>query len=624
MERTRLVGYGHLSSWALTRGMAIPFREISDPAKFRSGGDFDSGSPPRGPIVTRSDNGPGMPRFSLARVLLASCSAAAVIAFSTLPAFAASVLNSVRVDALPNGGALVSATFSGGPPTYHVVGMGTIETAVLFDGTALGPQLPPSIAGAGPIATVALAQNGTSTSLALHLTAAAPVSVRVAGNLVFINVVSRPSPDGLNLNPLPGPGAAPAPGEITEVVPLKYADVSEIAGILVSNSNVATNDTFVPQSTSLGTSSLSGSFGGVSGGSFGGQPAQAQAFGPGGAFGQNQGLAQRLNDNIAIDRRLNAIILTGTPDVLAPIKETIAKIDIPVQSVILETQIVELSDTAARNIGIDFSPDGTGAVAEAVNNGTTGVNIRTGAEAVSGVNLSANLYAQVQEGNAKIIAKPRILAQSGQEASILTGDAIPIVTNVVVAGAGAVSSQQVNYVNVGVNLQIQPRVSSDGYVTSHIYSEVSSVTQYVNGIPQISQRTASTLATVRDGEAFVIGGLLQDNEIRNLSKLPFLGDFPLIGQFFQHVNTSHTQTNLYVVVTPHIVAAPGVTPYTGPLAVPSSLPQLGPPSGPSAPTATGVPLTGPTNVAPAPAPTPTPAPSAAPSSAPKPGPTSSL
>jgi general secretion pathway protein D len=564
-----------------------------------------------------------MLRFPGTRRFFASCALIAIIALCAGPAFAASVLSSVRVDALPNGGALVSATFTGGAPTYHVVGSGTIETAVIFDGATLGPQLPPSIAGAGPIATVSLAQTGASASLALHLNSPAPVSVRLAGNLIFINVLQRPQ---LNLDqqPLPSPGSAPAPGEVTEVVPLKYADVSEIAGILVSNSNVATNDTFVPQSTSLGTSSLSGSFGGVSG-NFGGQPAQAQTFGPA-AFGQNQGLAQRLNDNIAIDRRLNAIILTGTPDVIEPIKEKIAKIDIPVQSVILETQIVELSDTAARNIGIDFSPDGTGAIAEAVNNGTTGVNIRSGAMAVSGVNLSANLYAQVQEGNAKIIAKPRILAQSGQEASILTGDAIPIVTNVVVAGAGAVSSQQVNYVNVGVNLQIQPRVSSDGYVTSHIYSEVSSVTQYVNGIPQISQRTASTLATVKDGEAFVVGGLLQDNEIRNLSKLPFLGDLPLLGALFQHVNTTLSQTNLYVVVTPHIVAAPGVTPYIAPLSIPSNLPQAGPPAAPATPVSSNVPLTPPTNAPPVAAPTA--APSATPASrstpTPRPGPTTSL
>jgi general secretion pathway protein D len=522
---------------------------------------------------------------------------------AALPAVAASVMSGIRVDALPTGGALVSVTFTGGAPLFHVVGSGTTETSVLFDGTSLGSQLPPSIAGAGPITTVSTQQAGTSSSVALHLSTPSLVTVRPGGNLIFLSVVpvrGAVNPLGPpSLNPL---SPAPEPGQIVEVVPLKYADVSEIAGVLVEGSNVASNDTFTPQSTSLGTNGLSG-FGGVQGGGNFSQPVQPQAFG-GGAFGQASGLAQRLNANIAIDRRLNAIILTGTPDVLDPIKATIAKIDIPVQSVILETQIVELDDTAARNIGLDFAPDGTGAVIEAPNSSTTGINLRSGAMAVSGANIGANLYAQVQEGNAKIIAKPRILAQSGQQASILTGDAIPIVTNVVVAGAGSISSQQVNYVNVGVNLQIQPRVSSDGYVTSHIYSEVSSVTQYVNGIPQISQRTASTIASVRDGEAFVIGGLLQDNEIRNLTKLPFIGDLPLIGQFFQHISTSHSQTNLYVVVTPHIVAAPGVTPYTPPLSIPSALPQIAPPPGPAAPTSTDAPLVVPHPNAPAASPNP--------------------
>ena len=503
----------------------------------------------------------------------------AALTLAATPAFAASTLNGVRIDPLPTGGALVSITFAGGLPVYHVSGAGTTEPSVIFDATAAGPQVPPTVLGAGPVTNVTINSTGASTSVSLHLTSASGVTVRAGGNAIFINVsaaTAQFNPFGLQ----PPQPLAPAAGQITELVPLKYADVSEIAGILVAGSNVASNDTFSPQQTSLGTNSLGGSsFGGVTG-SFGQAPA-AQAFGPN-AFGAVQGVAQRLNDNIAIDRRLNAIFLTGTPDQIAGFKEIIAKLDIPVQSVVLETQIVELDDTAAKTIGLDLAPDGTGAIVEATGATTGGgATLRTGAFPQLGANLSANLYAQVQLGNAKIIAKPRILAESGQPASILTGDAIPIVTNVVVAGAGAVSSQQVNYVNVGVNLQIQPRVSSAGFVTSHIYSEVSSVTQYVNGIPQISQRTASTIASVRDGQSFVIGGLLQDNEIRNLSKIPFIGDIPLIGVFFRHVTTSLTQTNLYVVVTPHIVEAPGVTPSSAPLAVPTSLPQSAPPPGPN-------------------------------------------
>jgi general secretion pathway protein D len=96
-------------------------------------------------------------------------------------------------------------------------------------------------------------------------------------------------------------------------------------------------------------------------------------------------------------------------------------------------------------------------------------------------------------------------------------------------------------------------VTYDGYVTTHIYCEVSSVESYVQGIPEISQRTASTMATVKDGEPFVIGGLLQTSELKSLAKLPFLGDLPLLGKLFQHVDNSYSETNLYVVVTPHII-----------------------------------------------------------------------
>jgi len=502
---------------------------------------------------------------------------ASLIGATASPALAASVLNGVRVDATPTGGALVSVNFAGPPPTFHVVGAGTPETSILLDNTTLGPAAPPSVAGAGPITSVSVGSTGTSSSLALHLTAGARVSVRPGSNFLFIDVASATPVSPLGAFPAPSSAPAiPAGGAtITEVVELKYADISEIAGVLSPNSNISTNDTFSPTQTNIGTSSLSGSFGGVSGGGFS-APNTPQTFG-GNGFGQSTGVAQRVNDNIAVDRRLNAIILTGTPDVVAGLRETIDKLDVPVASVILETQIVELSDTAARNIGLDFSPDGSGILANASAGGIgyTIKNLNTGQGQVT---FQGNLYAAVTEGNARIIAKPRILAQSGQQASILTGDALPILTSIVVGGTTSAVSSQVSYINVGVNLQILPRVSSDGFVSSHIYSEVSSVTNYTQGYPQISQRTASTLATVRDGQSFVIGGLLQDNEIKNLTKLPFIGDIPLIGEFFRHVSTTHTQDNLYIIVTPHIVGRSGIPSPGTPLVIPSALPQIGPPS----------------------------------------------
>ena len=166
--------------------------------------------------------------------------------------------------------------------------------------------------------------------------------------------------------------------------------------------------------------------------------------------------------------------------------------------------------------------------------------------------FQAALYAQVQKGEGRIVSRPRIAAQSGSTAKIITGDALPILTSITLSGVNGVS-QQVQYVNVGVTLQIAPRVSPDGYVSSHIYGVVSSVTGYSQGYPTISQREAETSASVRDGETFVIGGLTQENSLSTKSKVPILGDIPLVGQAFKNQRSTRSKTELYIVITPRIV-----------------------------------------------------------------------
>ena len=168
------------------------------------------------------------------------------------------------------------------------------------------------------------------------------------------------------------------------------------------------------------------------------------------------------------------------------------------------------------------------------------------------VNLQAALYAQIAKGEGRIVSKPRIAAQSGGSAKIVTGDALPILTSIALSGVNAVQ-QQVQYVNVGVTLQIAPRVSDDGMVTSHVFAVVSSVTGFSQGYPTISQREASTSATVRDGESFVIGGLAQASDLKHRTKLPIVGDMPVLGTLFDAENSTSSKTDLYIVVTPHVV-----------------------------------------------------------------------
>ena len=224
----------------------------------------------------------------------------------------------------------------------------------------------------------------------------------------------------------------------------------------------------------------------------------------------------------------------------------------------LDCEIVELNASSARDLGLEFSQASSGPVGQATL--TTGPNVSNGLIGSQlGVSFSAELYATIAHGGGKILATPRVLAIDGAPAQILAGDAIPIVQSTIYPGSSAVTQVSTSYVTVGINLEILPRIRGDDNVEAHTYAEVSSVEAYVatsqGNVPEVSLRRANTETIVHDGTPFVIAGLLQDNEIVNMSKIAILGDLPLIGGLFRSAHTSTQTTNLYIVVTPHIVRA---------------------------------------------------------------------
>lgn len=344
-------------------------------------------------------------------------------------------------------------------------------------------------------------------------------------------------------------GLIAEPGEDFVIVKLKYADVSEIVGLLTGNQTIKSNDDFTPQEPNFGSA------GAVGGGYFGsgGIAASPILSAPNGILISNDSVGQAVDGTIGIDRRLNAVVLRGSPERVANIKHEIELLDVPVTSVVLETQFVELSETGARNLGLDFN-NANGQIGSVNVSYSKGYPGASDTPRLGGINagFQVALYAQIAKGEGRIVSKPRISAQSGETAKIITGDALPILTSIALSGVNAVQ-QQVEYVNVGVTLQIAPRVTDDGFVTAHVFAVVSSVTGYSQGYPTISQREASTSATVHDGETFVIGGLTEESRIANKSKLPLLGDLPLLGTLFTVEHTNQTKRDLYVVVTPHIV-----------------------------------------------------------------------
>ena len=443
--------------------------------------------------------------------------------------------------------------FSPREPQFAPVNTSPSQPHLLMRATVRAPRVPERNRYSGLVRSTSFQPSESGLLLRFETGAPARLTAETAGgNAVQVTVTRLSDAEATGIRPL---GSRPDevtpatelpqyvdynPNDSYELVFLKYADVSEIIGLLSPGETIKPNNIFIRREPGFG------SIANINQPNYVSPQNQAQQ--------ESEPLGQSFGNGLAIDRRLNAIWITGPPDRIARVKQQIALIDVPVDSVILETQFVELTEQGARNVGIDLN-NREGQIAVGSIGVDPGTNVPFGLNPnrvlPSGV-IQAAIYAQIQRGEGRIVSRPRIAAQSGSTAKIITGDALPILTSIALSGVNAVS-QQVQYVNVGVTLQIAPRVSSDGFVTSQIYGVVSSVTGFSQGYPTISQREAETSASVRDGETFVIGGLTQENSLSTRSKVPLLGDVPILGQAFRVNRATRNKTELYIVITPHIV-----------------------------------------------------------------------
>lgn len=425
----------------------------------------------------------------------------------------------------------------------------------------------------GLVQSVNLAIQGNGIAIAISLQS--PVEPKLettAGNLVVVDVPGTPVTAPPNQQ-LPQQRTAPqtvsgAGATITQIVRLRYADLSEVVGVLSGSANISPGNVFNPQPTQIGVQQNPG-FGA---GQFGtGQINAGQTFQPFQQYGTSgtgepEALGQRITDNIAIDRRLNVVILTGTREQLAPMLALIEQLDVPVESILLDTQVIEVNETGGQNIGLDWGQSTTTPLSRIFNLQYQILNDLPTQAIAGALDLQSNIWALVTSGHARVLAAPKILTQDGVPASILTGDSLPIrvTTPVGVGGVGAVSSQ-VEYINVGVTLQIMPRVTSAGGVDANVFSQVSSVTGFdSSNDPQISTRQAQTKVNLMEGQTLVIGGLLQEQDIHNLQKIPLLGDIPILGALFRYYTETKQNTNLVITVTPHVIPAPVAQPVNAP------------------------------------------------------------
>ncbi|HVA26631.1 MAG TPA: hypothetical protein VNF68_00520 [Candidatus Baltobacteraceae bacterium] len=438
-------------------------------------------------------------------------------------------------------------------PQVQIVHAARNDVKVIIVGVERGPNLPGIIEHTGSIKHGLIAPfAGIGLVVDLQLLADVRPRADTVGSRIVIHIPSVKSDEEAHLA---GVTVAEAPG--VKIIPLSFADVSEVAGLIKSGATVPSVDLFTAQSPFAQPTPSSSSFSSSSSSS------SAQSASPSYVTLPTNTLIPKdtpqgvyVNDNVSVDRRLNAVILRGTKEEMLPYERLIALVDTPRREVMLDTQIVELTESAAYNLGIDFSPNGTTMATATFSAGNPGNAASTGVSTQphTGVSISAQLAALATTGQAKILASPKILAADNRMAAILSGEAVPIFTDVLVPSGGTtLIQQQLQYINVGVSLEILPRVASDGTVTADVFSEVSSILSYVQTAPQIAVRQELTAVSVGDGQSVLIGGLLQDTEIKSYEKVPGLGDIPLIGELFRQATTTHQKTNLYLVITPHVL-----------------------------------------------------------------------
>jgi type IV pilus assembly protein PilQ len=279
----------------------------------------------------------------------------------------------------------------------------------------------------------------------------------------------------------------------------------------------------------------------------------------------------KLAADIQVDRGGNRMIVVTSPRVISEIQSIVARLDVPARQVMLEARVVEVSTDDTKRLGIDWDllnrqtfiivegtakPSAPGALPEEVPYTGRIPSPKNGVTHQAKV-VQAAIDLLIREGNARVLANPKIATLNGKEATMLIGQRIPyVVTGTTFAAGGAAQTQSIQREEVGIKLRITPLVNADGYITTDITPEVSSVTDFRgqnSDLPVVSTRQASTTVRLKDGNSVIIGGLLSEERTRNVTKLPILGQIPGLGVLFQHQSIVTSKKDLVIEVTPRII-----------------------------------------------------------------------
>jgi general secretion pathway protein D len=332
-----------------------------------------------------------------------------------------------------------------------------------------------------------------------------------------------------------------------------------------------------------------------------GQPAAAPVPGRAAAQPTVSGvLSAELEGGVKVtpDKATNSLIIVASPNDFQTLTEVIKKLDIRRRQVFVEAAIMEIDVDKALDVGVEWrgaaevGGGNDGAIIGGANYGIAGgmnallagiaagnALIFPGSGLVAGgiggsvtlpdgrtvPALAAVLRASQANNNLNILSSPHLLTQNNKEAEIIVAENIPFITS-----QSRDSTNLANVINsverkdVGVTLRLTPHIHESEFVSMDIYQEASALKQDALTLAQTAtvgptwtKRSTKTTVLVKSGDTVIISGIIQDSFTKNVSKIPLLGDIPLLGFFFRYNSEQKKKTNLLIMLTPHIIQEPG-------------------------------------------------------------------
>jgi general secretion pathway protein D len=278
------------------------------------------------------------------------------------------------------------------------------------------------------------------------------------------------------------------------------------------------------------------------------------------------------NINVYVDEKLNVLYVRDTPEAVKVVKNLLAVADQSEAEVMLDVEVLEISRSRLMDLGVQW-PNQLSVITPTQTTNSTVVNgvIETTTTPATnltidtlrhlhwgdlGVSPNPSINIGATDGDVNLLANPRIRVRNREKASIHIGDKVPVITSNVTSTG--VTSESVSYLDVGLKLDVEPRVHLDNEVDIKVGLEVSNIAQQIKTSTgtvayQLGSRSANTLLQLKDGETQVLAGLISDEDRSSMNKVPGLGDIPLLNHLFGTSSTQKSKTEIVLLITPHVL-----------------------------------------------------------------------